>query len=107
MKPASNGLTCAERVDVPGEGEEGGLERILDVVLVSKNAAASGPDHRAVPPDQNLERGRVSVLGESPDQFGIRQKLALRRGESPDVRNQSRVGNRHLLVPASTVMIRF
>jgi hypothetical protein len=44
-----------------GQGEEGGLARILGRVVVVEDRPAGRQDHPGVPPDEQLERSFVPV----------------------------------------------
>ncbi len=98
VQPPCDGLPATESAGRLCQREERGLEGVLDVLLVAEDAATGGPDHRPVPPDQHLERGRVTVLGVPADQFGVGQRLI--RGDASDLRGQQcRLDSRHASVP--------
>ena len=60
-----------DRRRLADEDEEGGLEGVLGVVVVAKDAAAHAPDHRAVPPHEGRKSRLVTaaevVLQQLPD----------------------------------------
>ena len=73
MQPAAQGVAGADRAGLPGQDQEGGLEGVLDVVLVPQDGAAGGQDHRAVPGDQGLEGGLVAVGGVTGQELAVAQ----------------------------------
>ena len=56
-QPAAQDLALADRAGSTGQDQEGGLERILDLVRVAEHAPADAQDHRPVAQDQRLEGG--------------------------------------------------
>src|SRR5258707_14644456 len=62
------GRTC-----LLGQDEERGLKRVLSLMAVMQNALANLPDHQPMAADDRAERGVVSFLGETPEEFLIRQ----------------------------------
>ena len=86
VQPAAQGVAGADRAGLPGQHQEGGLEGVLDVVLVLQHGAAGGQDHRAVAGDQGLEGGLVA---------GVRRNgpgAGRRRGRRPCRRGTGRGG---------------
>ena len=67
VQPAAQGVAGADRSGLTCQDEEGGLEGVLDVVLVPEDGAAGGQDHGAMAGDQGLEGGLVAV-GDIPGQ---------------------------------------
>ena len=67
MQPAAQGVAGADRPRLPRQQQEGGLERVLDVLLVIEHGTAGGDDHRTVPRHQGRER-RLVARGGIPGQ---------------------------------------
>ena len=67
VQPAAQRVAGADRAGRTRQDQEGGLECVLDVVLLLQHGAAGGQDHRAMPRDQGLEGGLVAV-GDIPGQ---------------------------------------
>ena len=65
---------CASRVERPGlthQGEKGCLKRVFAVSLAREDAPADAPHQRGVPIDDLLERDRVALADEPPQQLGV------------------------------------
>ena len=81
MQPAAQGVAGADRAGLPGQHQEGGLEGVLDVVLVLQDGAAGGQDHRTVPRHQGLEgRPRRARRHTGPGAGRRRARRPCRRG---------------------------
>ena len=74
VQPAAQGVAIADRAGPAHQNQEGGLERILDVVRVAEDAPADVQHHRPVADHQLLE-GR---LGLRMMDFEPLQQLAIR-----------------------------
>src|SRR5262249_7874232 len=66
-------LARADRVRLPDEDEEGGLEGVLGGVPVAQDAAADAQHHRAVAAHQRRERGRLAPRHETNEQLAVAQ----------------------------------
>ena len=73
VQPAAQGVAGADRAGLPGQDQEGGLEGVLDVLLVPQHGAAGRQDHRAVPRHQGLEGRLVAGGGVSGQQLAVTQ----------------------------------
>ncbi len=76
MKPRAEGVAYPERPASPHEDEKGRLKRILRIVLILHDAAASAEDHRFVALDQCREgqfRRLVAPCGELLQELPVRQ----------------------------------
>jgi len=71
VEPGPDRAALAGGGRVAGQRQERRLEGIFRVMGVAELTAAQSPDHRSVPPQQQLERGRIPIAGEATDQFGI------------------------------------
>lgn len=60
VEPRPERVTPAQRAGLPGQDEEGGLERVLGVVGVRQRTPADPEHHRPVAGDQRGERGGVA-----------------------------------------------
>src|SRR5262249_32787281 len=72
-EPVAHLLARPDRGGLVDEDEEGGLERILGVVVVSEDTAAHTQHHRAVPGQQRLEGGLVPPGDEPLQQLAVRR----------------------------------
>src|SRR5262249_29622929 len=81
VQPGSQGLVVADGVGLLRQGEEGGLEGILGVLLVVQDVAANTGDQRAMPVDQGGKGGPVVAGGESVQQLVV---IQLRAGLADD-----------------------
>jgi hypothetical protein len=71
---------------LPGECQEGGLEGVLGVLLVAKDAAADVQDHRPVPPHEGSKGSIIALSGETLQELRIRRLGGtLCPGQPPDV----------------------
>src|SRR3954469_1392966 len=68
MEPGAQRVSNPERAGLPDQGQEGGLEGILDIIRIAEIIPADAEDHRPVPPDEGCEGqlGRLGVLGREP-----------------------------------------
>src|SRR5215213_9739855 len=68
MEPGAQRVSNPERAGLPDQGQEGGLEGILDIIRIAEIIPADAEDHRPVPLDQGCEGqlGRLGVLGREP-----------------------------------------
>ena len=71
VKPAGERLASANRMGVSDQGQKGGLKGVVGIAAATENPAAHAEDHRPVPPDENLEGGRIVMLGKAAEQFVI------------------------------------
>jgi hypothetical protein len=60
------------------------LKGVLGVGLVAQHATADVEDHRAVPPQEDLERRLVPRAEEPPEQFPVGSVLPLWISTDPD-----------------------
>jgi hypothetical protein len=56
---------------VAHERQEGGLEGVVGLGVPPQDPSGDVPHHRPVPPDEHLERGRIPLFGEAPQQLGV------------------------------------
>ncbi len=71
VQPAGQRVPGADRPRLAGQHQEGGLEGVLDVVLVPERGAAGGQDHRPVPRDDRLEGRLVAIGGEAGQELAV------------------------------------
>jgi hypothetical protein len=62
-----------KRAGISGEHQEGGLKRILGILLVPQHTAADSENDQAVAPDESREGGLIALSGEPPHQLGVGQ----------------------------------
>ncbi len=73
VEPLGHGLAVAQAARLANEDEEGGLERVLDLLRVVEPSAADGQDHRPVSGDQFLEGRFVPAADEPLEQLALIQ----------------------------------
>ena len=68
MEPGAQRVSNPERARLLDQGQEGGLEGILDIIRIAECIPADAEDHRPVPLDQGREGqlGGLAVLGREP-----------------------------------------
>jgi hypothetical protein len=71
MEPGAHLLARDDRGRPPHEHKEGRLERILGIVVITEDAAADAPDHRAVTMDERSERLGIPVVHEPIQQLPV------------------------------------
>jgi hypothetical protein len=64
VQPIGNLLTPAYRAGLAGEHEEGGLEGVLGILVVSEHTPAHAPDQRAMALHKGGECRLVAKAGE-------------------------------------------
>jgi hypothetical protein len=78
VEPGADGLPIPDRAGLTRQGEEGGLKGILGRVLIVRHIPADAQHHRAVPPQEQLERRFVMPGHETTQQIRVRD-VACRR----------------------------
>src|SRR5258707_6893319 len=73
VQPARQSFTLANGRGVPGEGEEGGLEGVLRILIVAQDMPADAPDEPSVALEQNGERRLLARRGEARKELSIGQ----------------------------------
>jgi hypothetical protein len=66
---------------LPGQDQEGGLKRVLDILLVLENGPAGGRHRRAIPGHQGLKSDRVVLAPKTRQKLTIRQPGGRPRAE--------------------------
>jgi hypothetical protein len=86
-----------------GQDEEGGLERILGVVVVAEGTAADAPDQRAVPAHEGREGGFIAVSHETLQQvfIGHASPVPQQRGCAQVLDDPAHPAGRHAHPPGS------
>ena len=73
VEPGPDAVAVADDRSAADQDEEGGLEGILDVVLVAEEPAADAQDHRSVPGHERSQ-GRLVAAGDEPlEERGLAQ----------------------------------
>ena len=71
VQPAAQRVAGADRAGIPGQNQEGGLEGVLDAVLVAQDGAAGGQNHGPVPRHQGLDGRLVVGAGVAREQLSV------------------------------------
>jgi hypothetical protein len=71
VQPARECLTAADAGGLTGEDHEDSLVDILRVGGVAEQTPAYTPDHRPMPPEEQLKRRSIPAADEAGEQFGI------------------------------------
>src|SRR5205823_12263680 len=82
-EPADHRRAAVDRWGLSSQGEEGRLEGVLGLVLVTEQAAADAPDCPAMPPGQQLEGIGVAPGYEVLQQLGVGGGAGLRPRGGP------------------------
>jgi hypothetical protein len=72
-----------DRSDLSGNDEESGLEGIFNVFRAVKNPPAGRKHHRAMSPQENLERRLIALAEIALQQIGVGQAAAQLRTREP------------------------
>src|SRR5437762_9878496 len=75
-------MPLAYRTCLPSERQQGRLKSVLGVVHVAQHPAADAPNHRPVPPDEQLEGGLITLCHESLQQVRVASAVARRANDS-------------------------
>src|SRR5581483_1864202 len=92
MQPAPDRCGVADGRGLAGQNEEGGLECVLRVRLVTEYAAAHVEHHRAVPAEEGMESGRFSSLAEPPEEIPVGRLPHLRVFGGLEDHSEDRIG---------------
>jgi hypothetical protein len=97
VEPAGDRVAPLDEAGLSGQNQEGGLEDVFGVLLVSQRPLASSPHHRAVPRDQGGEGRLVMPVHIEAQQLAV-GRLAGRvgGGEAPYVGDQPGRGRGHV-----------
>src|SRR5262249_55080586 len=100
IKPVSDHLPWLNGRCFANEDEEGGLERILSVMVAVEDTAADTPNHRAMPPHQGYKRPFVTAADVVLEQLPIVQPRRIPPKHSPAnmLDDLARLASRHLLL---------
>jgi hypothetical protein len=90
IQEIADGLARPHRRRLANENKKSGLKSVVGVVYIAEDAPADATHHRAVTPQQRLERGFVASGDEMLQQLTVRPLLAQRlKGDAAKMMQQA------------------